>query len=118
MTRRIAMLAGNILELTQATSAWAVWVSAADTFVSGNGDDNNTSTACQRMAPCRTFAAALGVTTPGGVISCVDPVVNIQFVISINVIIDCGESFGSIVSNGGGTGIAINTAGINVTLRG
>jgi hypothetical protein len=37
--------------------------------VSGTGDDANP---CTRIEPCRTFAAALALTAPGGEISAVD----------------------------------------------
>jgi hypothetical protein len=40
------------------------------TFVSGLGSDAN---ACSRVAPCRTFAAALALTSAGGEIAVLDP---------------------------------------------
>jgi hypothetical protein len=40
------------------------------TFVSGDGDDMNP---CTRTAPCRSFAAAVPLTAPGGTVTMVDP---------------------------------------------
>jgi hypothetical protein len=45
------------------------------TFVSGVGDDTNaaTPTFCSRIAPCKTFAVAIGVTNAEGEIDVLDP---------------------------------------------
>jgi len=46
---------------------------ALRTFVSGFGNDSNTSTNCSHAQPCRTFAVAVTVTAPGGEIEALDP---------------------------------------------
>jgi hypothetical protein len=46
---------------------------ALRTFVSGFGNDSNTSANCAHAAPCRTFAVAVTVTSPGGEIEALDP---------------------------------------------
>jgi len=46
---------------------------ALRTFVSGFGNDGNTSTNCSHSQPCRTFAMAVTVTSAGGEIEALDP---------------------------------------------
>lgn len=46
---------------------------AIRTFVSGLGNDSNTSASCPRTKPCRTLVAAYGVTGKGGEIIALDP---------------------------------------------
>lgn len=46
--------------------------STARTYVSVNGNDGNTGIGCPVTAPCRSFVAALGVTSPYGEIVAVD----------------------------------------------
>jgi hypothetical protein len=46
---------------------------AIRTFISGLGNDGNTVTSCPRAKPCRTLAAAYGVTGKGGEIIALDP---------------------------------------------
>ncbi len=46
---------------------------AIRTFVSGLGNDSHTSVSCPRASPCRTLAAAYGVTGKGGEIIALDP---------------------------------------------
>jgi hypothetical protein len=95
--------------------------STSEAWVSGTfGMDSNASTSCQRTAPCATLSTALGVTAPGGIVSCADPSATIgPIAISQDVTIDCSAT-GVVVNLSclGGDGIIINTAGINVTLRG
>ena len=43
------------------------------TWMSGVGDDANTATNCSRTAPCSSFSGAIGATTAGGEINCLDP---------------------------------------------
>jgi len=58
------------MTISMATAAHAA---ALRTFVSGFGSDSNTSTNCSHAQPCRTFAAAITVTSPGGEIEALDP---------------------------------------------
>jgi len=44
------------------------------TFVASTGSDSNTGANCARTTPCRTFAAALGVTVAGGEIVALDQI--------------------------------------------
>jgi hypothetical protein len=46
---------------------------AIRTFISGLGNDGNTSASCPREKPCRTLAAAYTVTKKGGEIIALDP---------------------------------------------
>jgi hypothetical protein len=46
---------------------------AIRTYVSGLGNDGNTAASCPRPKPCRTLAAAYGVTQKGGEIIALDP---------------------------------------------
>jgi hypothetical protein len=90
-------------------------------WVSGtSGNDSNEATFCQRTAPCATLSAALSVTAPGGVVFCTDPPNTIgPLEISQDVTVECSGDGGLVIlSCLGGGGISINTAGINVTLRG
>ncbi len=65
------------------------------TFVSGVGTDSG---ACDRTAPCQTFAFAIGQTAPGGEIDCLDPGDFGPVTITESVTIDC--------ASGGGNGTA------------
>jgi hypothetical protein len=97
-----------------------------ETWVSGAGSDNNTSSLCQRAAPCQSFAAAMSVILAGGTVFCADPVLsfgqgslNSAVVITKDVTIDCTSGFGATpIFISGGVGISIGTPSINVTLRG
>jgi hypothetical protein len=88
--------------------------------VSGTGQDSNTANQCFRETPCQSLIAALTVTAPGGVVSCMDSGITVGPVaISISVTIDCTGNLASILSNAGsGNGIEINGSGIDVTIRG
>jgi Right handed beta helix region len=79
---------------------------ATRTWVSGDGDDQNT---CTRALPCKTFAAALAKTARDGEISVLDPgpygTVFINKSITING--TPGAGYGSIIASGV-TGVTIN----------
>ena len=95
-----------------------------ETWISGTGSDSNTSTLCQRAAPCQGVSAAMSVTFAGGTVFCADPLVSFgasssPVVITKDLTIDCTSGFAaSPVFYSGGVGVAVNTPGINVTLRG
>lgn len=57
-----------LLSLAHATARAASF----QTFVSVSGNDANTSSSCQRTAPCRLIKTALTVTSPGGVLTILD----------------------------------------------
>ncbi len=91
---------------------------ASRTWVSGAGDDANTAANCSRTAPCKTFAAAISVTTAGGEINCLDPGGFGGLIIRKAITISCeAGTAGVLVSSG--PAIVINaTATDVVTLRG
>jgi hypothetical protein len=53
--------------------ASAAQAAAVRTFVASSGDDSNTAANCPAVSPCRSFAAAYGVTSSGGEIVALDP---------------------------------------------
>jgi Right handed beta helix region len=87
---------------------------ATRTWVSGVGDDANPGS---RTAPCKTFAGAISKTANPGEIDCLDPGGFGAVTITKSVTLDGTGTFGSILASGT-TGVIINGAGINVTLRG
>lgn len=87
---------------------------ATRTWVSGVGDDANPGS---RTAPCRTFAGAISKTADGGEIDVLDPGSYGTVTITKSLTIDGTGGFAAILGSGT-TGIIINAAGINVTLRG
>jgi Right handed beta helix region len=87
---------------------------ATRTWVSGLGDDANPGS---RTAPCKTFAGAISKTANPGEIDCLDPGGFGAVTITKSVTLDGTGTFGSILASAT-TGVIINGAGINVTLRG
>jgi len=87
---------------------------ATRTWVSGVGDDANPGS---RTAPCKTFAGAISKTANPGEIDCLDPGGFGAVTITKSITLDGSGTFGSILASGT-TGVIINGAGINVTLRG
>jgi hypothetical protein len=98
--------------------ASAATTTAATTFVSAGGLDSNTATGCSASAPCRTFAAALPVTSSGGEVVAVDsadfgPVSITQ---SVSIIAPDGVFAGIKVA--GGNAVSVSGSGLQITLRG
>ena len=87
---------------------------ATRTWVSGVGDDANP---CSRTAPCKTFAGAISKTISGGEIDALDPGGFGAVTITKSITIDGNSTTAGILA-AGTTGIIINAAGIDVTLRG
>jgi hypothetical protein len=89
---------------------------ATRTWVSGVGDDVNP---CSRTAPCKTFAGAISKTASNGEINALDPAGYGAVTITKSITLDGGTGSGwaSILASGGVTGIIINGATIDVTLR-
>ena len=87
---------------------------ATRTWVSGVGDDANPGS---RTAPCKTFAGAISKTANPGEIDCLDPGGFGAVTITKSVTLDGTGTFGSILASAT-TGVIINGAGLNVTLRG
>jgi alpha-tubulin suppressor-like RCC1 family protein len=89
------------------------------TFVSTAGSDGNALARCAPTGPCRTLAAALGVTAGGGEIVVLDsggygPPLTISQSVSITA--PDGVYAGITVSSG--SGITIATGGVTVALKG
>jgi len=80
---------------------------AIRTYVSGLGNDGNTAASCPRPKPCRTLAAAYGVTQKGGEIIALDPGEYGPITITAAVSI-FGNVDALIGVKNGGTGVTIN----------
>ncbi len=91
-----------------------VHAQAPRTWVSGVGDDANP---CSRTAPCKTFAGAISKTATNGEIDTLDPGGFGSVTITKSITIDGNNTTAGILA-ASTTGIIINGAGINVTLRG
>jgi len=94
---------------------------ALRTHVSGAGSDANVAHACNAAHPCRSFAAALGVTAAGGEILALDSAGYGKVAIdrSVSIVAAPGVFAGIGVGAGGNaTGVDIAAAGVNVVLRG
>jgi hypothetical protein len=110
----VGSIVGSLAVLTT-----PVLATSQDTWVSGTGNDANTASFCARTTPCQNFSAALGVTTGGGVIHCVDPDISFGLLsIAIDVTIDCSGTYGALFGGSSSSGINISAAGATVTLRG
>ena len=105
----------NVLAIAICTFAFAsmAQAQATRTWVSGVGDDANP---CSRTAPCKTFAGAISKTADKGMINVIDPGGFGAVTITKNITID-GTPFMAGALNTASSGIIINGAGINVSLR-
>lgn len=104
------LLATLLLPLLHAIPAHA---QATRTWVSGTGDDVNP---CSRTLPCKTFAGAIAKTATGGEINCLDPGGFGALTITKSLVIDCHDTFGSVLVSGT-NGITVNAPSSFVTLR-
>jgi len=119
MTRHA--LPNALLALATALAALTADAAGTRTHVSNAGSDANTAFSCDFAHPCRTFAAALAQTTPGGEILAVDSGGFGKLVIDRSVaIIAAPGAFAGIGVGAGGnaTGVEIATPGVDVVLRG
>ncbi|MGA8495686.1 MAG: right-handed parallel beta-helix repeat-containing protein [Xanthobacteraceae bacterium] len=118
---RVLLFAGlaSVLASILPTTAQA----GLTTWVSGTGNDSNSSSGCQVTAPCRSLGTAISETTAGGTVFCAGTtgsalVIGSSLTIAQDVTIDCSQgTLASPASCNGGNGIIIN-AGVKVTLRG
>jgi nitrous oxidase accessory protein NosD len=102
-----------IAALTLGLSAGPAGATSAISYVATGGTNNGP---CSITNPCQTFAAAIANTTPGGVVTCNDSVLDTGPVtITKDVTIDCRKTLASIF---GPFAQAISVNGANVTLRG
>ena len=105
--RRITLftlLVGFTVPVLASAPAYA---QATRTWVSGTGDD--TSLACSRSAPCKTFAAAIAVTDTNGEINCLSAGDYGSLNIRKSITIDCTGTSGSILTAGFGITINLDT---------
>ena len=114
MTKTRLTLTMWVTAVCVVTFAPAAHAQATRTWVSGVGNDANP---CSRTAPCKTFAGAISKTATGGEIDVLDPGGFGAVTITKSLTIDGNAMFGAILASGT-TGIIINAAGIDVTLRG
>jgi hypothetical protein len=70
----MSKLLGNILAVSAVALAFSIAAQAQSsrTFVSTTGNDSNAAVNCSATASCRTFAAALSKTNPGGEVVVLD----------------------------------------------
>ncbi|CAG0970233.1 hypothetical protein BURK2_01238 [Burkholderiales bacterium] len=82
------------------------------------GNDANTATNCPATAPCRWFAGAISVVTPGGEIVAMDSGAygTVTITKSISIVSAPGAYAGITVFSG--NGVTIASAGLTVVLRG
>jgi len=90
----------------------------ARTFVSISGSDANTAVNCAPTTPCRTFAAALGVTSSGGEIVVLSSGGYGPVTIGQSVSITAPDGIYAGISVAAGAGITVATAGVSVALKG
>lgn len=101
----------SVLPMLMSTTATA----QQRTWVSGIGSDSNP---CSRTAPCKTFAAAISVTSANGIINCLDPGGFGAVTITKSITLDCAGISGGILATGGGNGINVNGSNIVVVVKG
>jgi len=97
----------------------AAQATASRTFVSTTGNDSNTSANCSALANCRSFGAAISVTSPGGEVVVLSsggygPATISQPIVMTALGIDAAIS----VTTSGQDALTINAGTGNVTLRG
>ena len=109
---RLSLLA-SATALTAILSSAPASAQATRTWVSGVGNDADP---CSRTAPCKTFAGAMSKTATNGEINCLDPGGFGAVTVPKSITIDCNGTLGHILASLV-TGVIINTAGVNVTLR-
>src|SRR6202162_4518086 len=87
-------------------------------FVSSSGNDANTASGCGIATPCRTFESAQSVVSDGGEIVALDAAGYGPITVTKSVTITANPGFYAGIAASTGTAVTINTAGINVILRG
>lgn len=112
---RPTVLAALSLLLVSASS----FAATARSYVASYGSDASAPTNCGPTAPCRTFAAAMGVTNAGGEIIVLDSAGygTLNVTKSISIIAPEGI-YAGLVAAPGGTAVSVATAGVVATLRG
>lgn len=108
--RMLGLLCASIV----ATLAWISSAAATlpRTYVASNGDNANL---CTRAAPCADFQTAHDKTDAGGEVTCLDNFDFGSLTITKSITIDCG---GAAIVNTASVAVTINTANVDVILRG
>lgn len=112
----IKIISRSFLAILLTISATTASALSLRTFVSTKGVDNST---CSITSPCRLTSTAIGVTTDGGEVVMLDSGgfgSNINVTKSITLISPPGVYTATAVTSG--SGIVINSPGVNVTIRG
>jgi hypothetical protein len=113
--KSIRFALGSFLSLMFLTSV-SLANSAGRTFVSGHGSDSNP---CSLTAPCRTLAAALAQTAPGGEVIAIDSAGYGPFTINQGVTVQAAPGVYAGITAGSGDAIDIKAgARDKVILRG
>jgi len=107
----IALIGAASLSLIAVTSANA---QTTRTWISGVGDDVNP---CSRTAPCKTIAGAISKTAAGGEINALDPGGFGAVTITKSITLDFSPQLGGVLVSGT-SGVIVNGANVDVTLRG
>jgi hypothetical protein len=110
----LAVLALSLIAAVVATPADA----AQRAFVSSSGNDANTASGCGLAAPCRSFSSAQTVVSDGGEIVALDAAGYGPITVTKSVTITANPGFYAGIAASTGTAVTINTAGVNVILRG
>jgi len=94
-------------------------VSPQRTFVSTGGNDANVGRKCSLAAPCRSFETAIGVVATGGEVVALDSGGYGRFTVAKSVAVNAAPGVHAAISVFTATdGVDINTAGVDVILRG
>jgi hypothetical protein len=89
------------------------------TFVSTAGNDANAASGCGLVAPCRSFDTAIGAVASNGEVVALDSGGYGRFTVTKSVTVAAPPGVYAGISVFSGTnGVDINTAGVNVILRG
>src|SRR6202171_1675712 len=115
----MSRLSPTVLALSLAAALTAIPAEAAQrAFVSSSGNDANTASGCGLASPCRSFASAQTVVSDGGEIVALDAAGYGPITVTKNVTITANPGFYAGIGVATGSAVTINTAGVNVILRG
>src|SRR5262249_55751047 len=87
------------------------------TFVASIGSDANTASNCGPTTPCRSFTAALSVTSNGGEIVALDAAGYGAVSIDRSVTITANPGYYAGIASASGSAVTISTASVKVVLR-
>jgi len=109
---------GVALGVAMSAASTVAIASAQRTFVASTGSDANSANNCSIVLPCRSFAAALGVTSAGGEVLVRDSAGygTVSIGQSVSIVAPPGVYAG--ISVPSGAGVAVSGSGLKVVLRG